>query len=522
MSPGRPTPVRAVGGRRVDTVGGVARVVVVGAGLGGLAAAARLAAAGHAVTVLERAAGIGGKLGRFSRDGHVFDTGPSLLTMPHVLADLFTATGAPLEAALELVRLDPAVAYRFADGTGLAVPGRPREVSGAMDAALGAGAGREWTELLERAATMWRVSEQPFLRSPLHGVRTLVRLAGRPADVAAVAPWQTLRGLGTRQLTHPHLRTLLDRYATYSGSDPRRAPAVLATVPYVEQHFGSWYVPGGLHRLAEAVAERALRHGTTLRTGCAVRRVVLERGRAAGVELADGEIVPADLVVSGVDAAALYADLLPAGRRTHRARRDLRRAIPSLSGFVLLLALRGRTPGLAHHTVLFPADYDAEFDAVFGTGRAGGEPRPVPDPTVYSSAPDDPALRPDEDSESWFVLVNAPRHDPGRGVDWNAPGLADRYAATILDVLARRGMDVRNRLRWCEVRTPADLERDTGSPGGSIYGTSSNGARAAFLRPGNVSPVPGLFLVGGSAHPGGGLPLVTLSAEIVAGLVGPA
>jgi phytoene dehydrogenase-like protein len=141
---------------------------------------------------------------------------------------------------------------------------------------------------------------------------------------------------------------------------------------------------------------------------------------------------------------------------------------------------------------------------------------------VYISAPDDPALRPDEDSESWFVLVNAPRHDPGRGVDWNAPGLADRYAATILDVLARRGMDVRNRLRWCEVRTPADLERDTGSPGGSIYGTSSNGARAAFLRPGNVSPVPGLFLVGGSAHPGGGLPLVTLSAEIVAGLVGPA
>ncbi|MCW2699450.1 MAG: phytoene desaturase, partial [Blastococcus sp.] len=138
------------------------------------------------------------------------------------------------------------------------------------------------------------------------------------------------------------------------------------------------------------------------------------------------------------------------------------------------------------------------------------------------SAPDDPALRPDEDSESWFVLVNAPPHRPEGGVDWNEPGLAERYAARVLDVLARRGLDVRDRISWSVARTPADLARDTGSVGGSIYGTSSNGARAAFLRPANASPVPGLFLVGGSSHPGGGLPLVALSAEIVAGLVGPA
>jgi phytoene dehydrogenase-like protein len=172
--------------------------------------------------------------------------------------------------------------------------------------------------------------------------------------------------------------------------------------------------------------------------------------------------------------------------------------------------------------VLFPEDYDAEFDAVFGTGSFAGAPRPVPDPTVYISAPDDPALRPDDAGESWFVLVNAPRHDPDTGVDWREPGLAEQYADRVLDVMAERGLDIRNRVRWRVVRTPADLERDTGSVGGSIYGTSSNGARAAFLRPGNVSPVPGLFLVGGSAHPGGGLPLVTLSAEIVAGLIGPA
>ena len=185
--------------------------------------------------------------------------------------------------------------------------------------------------------------------------------------------------------------------------------------------------------------------------------------------------------------------------------------------------------------MLFGEDYDDEFDSIFGTGphRLTG-PRAVPDPTVYVSAPDDPALRPSNDHEAWFVLVNAPRHvadgatDPaasrilGRpsGIDWAAPGLADSYADRVLDVMARRGLDVRDRVLWREVRTPADLERLTRSVGGSIYGTSSNGARAAFLRPANRSPVPGLFLVGGSSHPGGGIPLVGLSAAIVADLVG--
>ncbi|SDN53678.1 phytoene desaturase [Klenkia soli] len=485
----------------------MARVVVVGAGLGGLAAAARLATAGHAVTVLEQAPEVGGKLGWFARDGHGFDTGPSLVTLPQVFRDLFAATGAPLDDVLDFVRLDPAVDYRFADGTGLSVPGHLDGVRAAL--------GPEWSALLDRAAEIWRVTEQPFLRSPLQGARTLARLARSVDDVRTVAPWSSLRGMGAAYLTDPHLRMLLDRYATYSGSDPRRAPAALATVPWVEQAFGSWYVRGGLRRLALAVADRAVERGAEIRTSTPVTRVLVEGGRTTGVQLADGERVPADVVVVNADATALYDRLLPRDAPVRRARATLARATPSSSGFVLLLALRGRTPDLAHHTVLFPDDYDAEFDGLFT------DPRPLADPTVYISAPDDPATRPD-DGESWFVLVNAPRHEPGRGVDWDAPGLADAYADRVLAVLARRGLDVRDRVRWREVRTPADLARATGSVGGSIYGTSSNGARAAFLRPANASPLPGLHLVGGSAHPGGGLPLVALSAEIVAGLVGPA
>jgi phytoene desaturase len=492
----------------------VARVVVVGAGMGGLAAAARLATLGHQVTVCEQAPTVGGKVGSYSRDGFTFDTGPSLLTLPAVYRDLFIKTGQPLEEAVDLVEVDPACRYRFADGTVLDLPNASRgRTIRAFDDALGAGTGADWARFLDRAHAIWQATRTPFLESPLDGARDLARLARRTGDLRAVAPWRTLRQLGRRYLRDPRQRMVLDRYATYTGSDPRRAPAALAVVPYVEQTFGAWYVRGGLRRLALAVHDRAVQRGALVRTGSDVAEVVMEGGRAAGVRLATGERLAADVVVANADAAQLYGGLLhdPAAQP---ARRRLARATPSLSGFVLLLALRGRTPDRRHHTVLFPADYDAEFDAIFG--RAPG---PVTDPTVYISAPDDPALRPDGDHEAWFVLVNAPRQGP---VDWDAPGVADAYADQVLAVMAARGLDVRDRLLWREVRTPADLARDTRSPGGAIYGTSSNGARSAFLRPANRSPVPGLFLVGGSAHPGGGLPLVGLSAAIVADLVGPA
>jgi phytoene desaturase len=414
--------------------------------------------------------------------------------------------------------VDPTCHYRFADGTTLTLPNASRAgIHRAFDDAFGPGAGDEWDRLLERAQAIWLATRTPFLESPLEGTRDLLRLARRTRDLRSVAPWRTLRSLGERYLSDPRQRMVFDRYATYAGSDPRRAPAALAVVPYVEQTFGSWYVRGGLRRLAMAVHDRAVERGAVVRTGSDVASVIVEKGRAAGVRLASGERLTADIVVANADASHLYADLVPESAARPALRR-LRKATPSLSGFVLMLALRGRTPDLAHHTVLFPRDYDAEFDAVFGRSAA-----PVPDPVVSISAPDDPAMRPDDDSEAWFVLVNAPRHGDGPGaVDWTAMGLADSYADRVLDVLAERGLDVRDRVRWREIRTPADLERDTRSPGGAIYGTSSNGWRAAFLRPANRSPVPGLFLVGGSAHPGGGLPLVGMSAAIVAEMIGPA
>lgn len=486
----------------------MARVVVIGAGVGGLAAAARLAAQGHRVALHERAGTHGGKLGEYRRDGFTFDTGPSLLTMPQVFTDLFAATGGP--ADLELEPVDPVCGYRFADGTRVDLPFDPAQVPAALDAALGPGTGASWQAFHERSGRLWDLVGEPVLHRPLRA-RDLARFSARLRDLRVVAPWLTLRGLGSQMLPDPRLRMWLDRYATYSGSDPRRTPSVLSVTPYVEQRFGAWWVRGGLRRLGDALLERCHKLGVAVHLGSEVTGITTSGRRVSGVRLAGGRALPADVVVANADAHAVYGSLLS---RPLRAA-VLRRAPASVAGFVLLLALDGARGTGPAHRVWFPADYDAEFDALFR------RPAPVADPTVYVHAPADPALAPDG-AEAWFVLVNAPVHDPARGVDWDAPDLRERYADRVLEVLARRGEDVRGRIRWREVRTPADLERDAAAPGGAIYGTASHGPLASLLRPANRSPVPGLYLVGGSAHPGGGLPIVALSAKIVAELVGPA
>jgi phytoene desaturase len=434
-----------------------------------------------------------------------------LLTLPAVLEQLFTDTGAPAELAVTAV--DPSCSYVFGDGTTLVLPHDAAKVPAALDDALGVGAGASWQRLHTRSRRLWELVGEPVLRRPI-SMTALARMSTRPGDLGAVAPWLTLDGLGRRMLPDARLRTWLNRYATYSGSDPRRTPSVLSVTSFVEQEYGAWYVQGGLRRIVEALAERCRDLGVEVRTGTRVESVLVSNGRAAGVR-ADDENVAADIVVSDADAAVLYDRLLPPGAAPS-ARRRARKSPRSMAGFVVLLGLSGRETGPAHR-VYFPSDYDAEFDAIFGR-----HPAPVADPTVYVHAPDDPALRPDDESEGWFVLVNAPAHDPAHGVDWDEPGLRERYTGLVLDVLADRGADVRDRIRFTETLTPADLERHAGAPGGAIYGTASHGPRAALRRPANRSPLPGLYLVGGSAHPGGGIPLVLMSAEIVAELIGPA
>lgn len=505
--------------------------------MGGLAVAARLAARRHQVTVVDRRDVPGGKLHTWKRDGFAFDTGPSLFTLPAVYRDLFLKTGRPLEDEVDLQPVDPGFHYRFADGTSVTVPGvGVAQIANALQEAMGGTAGKDWRALMARAAQMWALTRERVLASPLQGPRSMASLARRPSDIATIAPHRTLAGMGKHYLDDPRLRTLLHRYATYTGSDPSRAPAALATVPYVEQSFGAWHIGGGLGELAGAVYNRAIRLGVDFRLGEAAEHITTSGGAISGVVLEGGSRLEADVVVSDVDARHLYRDLVPADvaqRSAGGQLSNLRRLDRSMSAFTMLLALRDRTPDAVHHTVLFPKQYDQEFADIFGTGGwasalpgrpSKAAPQPVRDPAIYLCNPDDDRMRPDAGHEAVFVMVNAPGHDPSgaNGFDWSDSASAESYADHILALMASRGMDVRHRLLWRRVRTPADLAADHGDGDGAIYGSASHGPNATLLRPRNASPIPGLFLVGGSAHPGGGLPLVGLSAEIVSDLVGKA
>ena len=496
----------------------MANIIVIGAGMGGMACAARLASKGHSVQVLEHNETWGGKLGSVEHGGYKFDTGPSLLTLPAVYRDLFLKTGAALEDSIEIVDLETAFRYQFADGTILKMPGTGiGRCAEAIGDSLGGNSADQWRGFMRRAAQMWSVTRKPFLESELHGLKSLLALSWRLNDIKTIAPTKTLRDMANHYLDDPRLITLVDRYATYTGSDPRQAPAALATVPYIEQMFGAYHVSGGLRELGRALFERATAIGVKFEFGCTVANIATEP-KVSGVTLADGRFISADIVVANADASNVYHHLLSpsAQQQTSSARKSLAKATPSLSGFVILQAMSGKTADFEHHNVFFPGDYDDEFDSVFGIGK---KPSPVADPTIYICSPNDAKMTP-AGNESWFMLINAPRHDPANGVDWANSELTASYTNQILSTLSKRGIETSDRITWQQTITPAELEQNTLAPGGAIYGTSSNGMRSAFLRPENVTKIPNLYLVGGSSHPGGGLPLVGMSAEIVARHIG--
>jgi 1-hydroxycarotenoid 3,4-desaturase len=488
-----------------------AHVAVIGAGIGGLAAALDLALRGFAVTVLERAATPGGKMREVAVGAARIDAGPTVFTLRGVFDELFAAAGSTLEAHIGLRRVDVLARHVWPDGTRLDLHA---DLAGSADA-IGAFAGpdeaRRFLAFSAAARRTFHALERSYLRSPAPNPLTLVRAAGWAGlpDLLRIRPFATLWRALSGHFRDPRLVQLFGRYATYGGSSPWAAPATLMLIAHVERE-GVWLVDGGMFRLAEAIAALAARHGVRFRYETPVAEVAVDRGRARGVVLRGGERIDADAVVVNADVAAVATGHL--GRDAARAVPSQARAVRSLSAVTFSLVAPAAGFPLARHTVFFSSDYAAEFAALFRDGRLPGAP------TVYVCAQD----RDDRGAgapvaERLLCLVNAPPNGDGPG---STEGEITRCEQSTFEHLARCGLQLARDPARQVTTTPADFERLFPGTGGALYGRATHGWRASFQRPPARSRIPGLYLAGGSAHPGAGVPMAALSGRMAAAALG--
>jgi phytoene desaturase len=479
----------------------VKKIIIIGAGLGGLAAACRLARAGFSVTVLEKNETVGGKVNFVESGGYKFDTGASLLTMRHVLEELFESCGKRLEDYLEIVPLEPICRYFWTDGarfdasTNIEKTEReiaklePRDVAG-------------FRRYLADSKQKYEIAERTFLAKSLNDLPKLLTLKYLP-DLLKISTLKTLDKHNAAYFKSPELRQIFNRFATYNGSSPFATPATFALIPFVEFGLGAWYVRGGMYEIPRALERLAKELGVEIKTCAEVEKIAVENKTAVGV-VVNGETRSADLVVSNADAIETYRSLLKIEKFQNRE--------PSCSGFVLLLGTRRKFPQLAHHNIFFSDDYKAEFDAIFE------QKIPAPAPTVYICATSrtDETQAP-ESHENLFVLVNAPY--TSERVDWEKE--KQSYRDLIVEKLESFGMEGLNAaIDFEQIITPADFEKKYRANRGSIYGISSNGVFSAFMRVPNKSrEIENLYFAGGATHPGGGIPLVLLSGKMAAEMI---
>lgn len=480
------------------------KAVIIGAGFGGLSCAVTLAAKGWEVTVLERQPHPGGKLQRITEQGYTFDRGPSTITMPHVFRLLYELAGVQMEDYVQLYELEPRTRNVFADGTVVDFS-RDNAYMEAQIAAYSPGDAALYSEFMAEAGTLYRLSERQFLNRLLLSWKDKLSPA-LVRDLLRVRPFLSLQSLLKRYFRHPHTLAMLGRYATYVGSSPYRSPAIFAMLGYLEGGQGVYGVRGGTYKLVEGLIAVAERLGVRIVTGTEVTSISAVNGSVEGVDTVKG-FYPARTVIAGGDVLSINRMLLPESSRPGMSDRRIAGYEPSLSGLVTLAGIRRKYDQLLHHTVFFPEQYEPEFEDIFEHRR------PPQHPAVYVcySGYSEPELAP-EGGSNLFILANAPYLS--KACDWNEE--AELYGGRVLGVLEQHGL---TGLRQAEVLTrytPQDIADDTLAYRGAIYGISSNSVRQTFFRPGNQSKdIKGLWYVGGTTHPGGGTPVVSLSGRLV-------
>lgn len=487
-------------------------VVVIGAGFGGLAASLVLAARGVPVTLVERHAGPGGKARRVEVAGREIDAGPTVFTLRRTFEELFGRAGLALDDRVGLTPAGLLARHAWAGSDTLDLYPDIEASCAAIEALCGAKEVDAYRAFAARTREVAETLDAPFMRAARPNPVALSfahGLAGLPR-FARTEPFSTLWASLSRRFADPRLRQLFARYATYCGSSPFRAPATLMLIAHVERE-GVWLVDGGMRALARAIADAAVEAGAEPRFDTAVERIEVDRGRATGVILAGGERLPASAVVFNGDTEALTRGLLGEPvRRTVRARRA-----PSLSAVTRCEVVRTAGFPLAHHTVFFGTDYPDEFGAIFDRRES------TADPTVYVCAQDRAgdaraALRADASAdardgipERLLSLVNAPARP-------HADAERDAAADSMSAALARHGLQRTGSLGTPVVAGPSEFEALFPATDGALYGRPTHGWLGSFSRPGATGRVRGLYLAGGSVHPGAGVPMATRSGVLAA------
>jgi len=487
---------------------------IIGGGLGGLSAACVLAARGYPVTLLEKNPWLGGKAAVLEEQGFRFDMGPTIVTMPSVLRRIFAEAGEALEDHLTLLRLDPQWRCFFDDGSNLDLAQEPRVMAEHLERfAPGTNSGARYREFLDYTARLHRISNEHFFYKPIGGIRDMFQWKASFdwqmfRDVLAMRLGRSVASTVRKYTPDARVAQMIDHFTQYVGSSPYGSPAILCGIAHMQTEEGIWYPVGGTRAIPLALEKLATRLGVEIRTKVDVEKILVRDGRATGVRTRDGEEIPLAAVISNSDAVRTHRELC-GGRAADRFEKR-RRYEPACSGVVLYLGLNRRYEHLAHHDFVFSRDPKEEFASIYERGE------PAPDPTCYLAATSrtEPATAP-PGGEALYVLVHTPYLRPHH--DWQK--MLPAYRQVILEKLKRTGgmPDLESRIVYERVLTPQDIHDRYRVLNGAIYGVASHGKFLGAFKPHNRSPdLHGLYLAGGAAHPGPGLPMVMMSGWIAA------
>lgn len=490
-------------------------VGVVGGGLAGLAAACTLAARGHRVTLFDKNSWVGGKAAVHHQDGYRFDMGPTILTLPSVLKRIFEEAGKKVDDYLDLVLLDPQWRCFFQDGSVLDLVADVEKMKAQLRSfSKNPNTADGYERFIKISRRLHDVSNKFFFWRSVEGITDTFETSGAfnlqvLSDVLSLRMGRTVASLVRQQVPDEKAAQMIDHFTQYVGSSPEASPAVLCGIAHMQTEEGVWYPMGGTRAVPEALYKLGCELGVTYKTNADIETILTADKRAQGVKLTSGETFMFDAVVSNCDAVRTHRELMKGTAADARFEKR-RKYEPACSGVVLYLGLNKRYDHMLHHNFVFSRDPHEEFEWIYNKGE------PAPDPTCYVCAPSltEPAVAP-EGGEALYILVHTPYMRPHH--DWSK--MLPEYREVILNKLESTGgmKDIRSRIVTESSLTPEGIHKRYRVLNGAIYGLASHGRFLGAFKPGNRSKdVKGLYLAGGAAHPGPGMPMVMMSGWIAA------